>query len=336
MTIAMAAPDRGMARISPELQVSETGAGANVTVAAIDGAACAAGLGDGRVLRIGEAGGETVARHGGAVTGLALGPDGAILSTGQDGTLMRDGAPVFRARDEAWITGLACTRDTVAVAYGRSVAALGPDGEMRARFDAHPSTVAGIAVSPDGTRVAAARYNGVSVWSLTDLADPLDLPWRGSLTGVSWSPDGRFVAAATQDREMHVWDLVTGRDFRLGGYARKVRQIGWTEDGDFLFSTGADVVVAWPLAADPGTMPPVEIGFAHAATASAVATRGRRDMVAAGFTNGSVVIGECARGTAKIGRAADGDAITALAWEPTTDVAFYGTSRGRIGLIRPA
>lgn len=327
--------DQGVMQISPDLRVAEEDVGANVTCVSASDGCCAAGLGDGRVLKVFGSQIQELGRHDGAVTGVVLASDGIVLSAGQDGVLRRDGTAVFSTPGGHWITDLAVSHDgQIALATGRSAIVLTSDGALRARFDDHPSTVSGVALSPDGTRLAASRYNGITIHALGDLSEPLELTWRGSMVSVSWSQDGRYVVGATQDRELHIWDLVTNRDFRLGGYNRKVRQIGWSDDGNFLISTGADVVVAWPLAGDPGAMPPVEIGFAYAATVSAVPQAVKSDRMAAGFTNGTVIIGETAKGTAKIGRKADGDTVTAIDWDMTSGAAVFGTASGKLGVVR--
>ena len=56
------------------------------------------------------------------------------------------------------------------------------------------------------------------------------LAWKGAHIGVAWSPCGRYVVSALQEKELHGWDLVTMQDFRMGGYPRKTQAMAWTAD----------------------------------------------------------------------------------------------------------
>lgn len=329
--------DKGTTVTAPGMRCTEVTVGANVTCVAEAGGVWAAGLGDGRVLRLDAAGPDEVGRHEGAVTGLAVTAAGDIVSAGQDGMVARrgpSGDAVLRAADGIWITAfaLAPKGDRIAAAAGKVVTVHEGTGIV-ARFDDHPSTVTGLAFAPDGSQIAASRYQGVSLWSLADLAAPDTLSWAGSMTTVSWSPDGRYVAAATQERELHVWDLVTERSFRLGGYANKVRALGWTEDGSHLYTTGADVVVAWPMAGDPGTMLPREIGYGFESRITAIAPAARNDRMLAGYSNGQIIIGETEKATARIARAPDGSEITGLVADPAQRRAVFGTRGGTVGFV---
>lgn len=332
-------PDKGILRVAPGTECHEMSVGANVTQLAFAGGAVLAGLGDGRVVSVAQGAVTTLARHTGAVTGLVADAGGGVVSAGQDGRVLRHAAGEtcdLAPPKSDWITALRVSPDgsRIAIASGKRVEVLA-GGETVARLDDFPSTVSDIAFFATGDRLAISHYNGLSLWQPERLARPEKLTWAGSMTQASVAPDGRYVAGATQDREIHVWDLVTDRDFRLGGYQRKVKAIGWTTDAAYLYTTGADVLVAWSLASDPGTVPPKEIGYAFAQTVSAIVPAAASTCLPAGFTDGSIMIGEAQKGTAKIVRAPKGAAITAFA--PAAQGGFcFGSAAGDVGLFRAA
>lgn len=330
--------DRGIKTVAPGIVAKETRLDANVTCLARQGDATIAGLGDGQVVAVTAGQVTPLARHTGAVMAVVATRDGAVYSAGQDGLVMsaalgRAATPIYRS-DKDWITALTLSPDhkRLAIAVGARLIVMEAD-QIVARFDDHPSTLTGVRFLNKGKRLAVSRYNGVSLWSVEELRAPQELTWAGSLTGVSVSPNDQYIAAATQDRELHVWDLVSGRDFRLGGYQRKVKAFGWTSDSAYLYTSGADVLVAWGLAGDPGAIPPVEIGYAFSQTVSAVAEVGSPQRMIAGYTDGSLMVGEARKGTAKIARPGDGGAVTAILADDSLHGFVFGTAGGIVGRV---
>lgn len=326
-------PDKGVLRVAPDMHCEEVSVGANVTALAQGTGMVFAGLGDGRVVAVQNGEVETVARHEGAVTALGVDASQQPISAGQDGKVQLSGGDPI-AESDHWITSFCQSPDKkrLAIAAGSRVDVM-EDGHPIARLDDLPSTVSGIQFFADGRRIAISHYGGVSLWDIERFSEPERLVWAGSMISVGISPDDRFVASATQDREVHVWDLVTDRDFRLGGYQRKVKSFGWTTDVPYLYTTGADALVAWGLAGDPGAFPPKEIGYAFSQTVSAVAERANSTLLPAGFTDGSIVLGEAEKGNAKIVRAPDGAPVSQLI---DTGGAFcFGTEGGKVGLFAP-
>jgi WD40 repeat protein len=70
-----------------------------------------------------------------------------------------------------------------------------------------------LAISPDGTQVAAAlgEENAVAVWDITTNETLLRLTGhRGQLRQIAFSPDGQYLAVGTGVGEITIWDLSTG------------------------------------------------------------------------------------------------------------------------------
>lgn len=72
----------------------------------------------------------------------------------------------------------------------------------------HPSTVGGLAFDAKGQRLAVAHYGGVTVWAKEKRGwKSAALKWAGSHTGVTFSPDGRFLLSSMQENALHGWRL---------------------------------------------------------------------------------------------------------------------------------
>jgi WD40 repeat protein len=267
--------------------------------------------------------------------------DQTVLLGCDDGTLRRLAADgrrevLFEAKS-GWIENVATTRQTGLRAFSvaRKVNLLDASGEAVAYFADLPSTPTGLAFSPDGKRLAVARYNGVSIWDLGSGSLINDLFWRGSHTAVAWSPDGRYIVTATQDRDLHCWRLPDGKDFKMSGYPSKIRSIGWTSDSKYVCASGADTVTSWHCdEGGPGGKPALELGFVFNGTVTQVAPHPQEDLVAAGYDDGTVLIGDIVKGDALIAKPPGGGAVSCIDWAPDGRSLAVGTQGGTYAAIR--
>jgi len=111
--------------------------------------------------------------HDGAVTAIAIAPDGRVATGGDDATvrLWLDGESTARWTVDDWVTDLAFTPDgaILAVAMQNGVVQLWDvaTGEMLAAFDAHDDPVMAVRFDPQGVLLATAGAEGiVRVWGL--------------------------------------------------------------------------------------------------------------------------------------------------------------------------
>jgi RNA polymerase sigma factor (sigma-70 family) len=200
-----------------------------------DGRLVAAGGLDGSVHLWDAASGKEVRRLavGGEVCSLAFTPDGKMLVTaggarGKNGNLM------------VW-----------ELATGKAVTSI----------DSHNDLFVCVAVSPDGTRLAAGNRDGtVDVFDLASARQMLALRGHtGTVFGVAFSPDGKLLATAGGQEfanqgkggEIRLWDIATGRLMHqlLQGGSDTVTSIALSPDGRMLASGGFDRAVhIWDIA----------------------------------------------------------------------------------------
>jgi WD40 repeat protein len=209
-------------------------------------------------------------------------------------------------------------------------------GVVVAEHDGHASTVAGLAFSGDGTRIAASHYGGVTVWP-ADRGDAIGerLEWHGSHLAVAWSPDSAFIATAMQEKELHAWRMPHGKSLRMSGYPAKIRSLSWTPDGRYLAVGGADSVTAWDFGdGGPSGKAPLEFGYVFNQVVTEVAASPADGMIAGAYDDGAVMIGDPASGEAMIARAGDGAAVTRLVWSDDGGTLLAGSAKGGLAVMQ--
>jgi WD40 repeat protein len=331
---------------APPTRALELGAFVTGLAFSADGATLAASTGSGRVHFLAAdpedaAPPRAVEAHRGAALALAPDPkDEGVVTGGDDGRVVRarrDGAAEeLLAVKGRWIEALASHRagGALAAVAGREIHLLG--GPAPRVLAPHPSTVADLCFSPDGSRLAAAHYDGVSIWLTGKPQEPArKLSWKGSHVAVRYSPSARFLATATQENAIHVWRLANAADMQMQGYPTKPRSLAWTHDGMFLTSSGAEVLVLWGFAGKgPEGQPPTEIAcHSTGAAVAQVAAHPAAPFVAAGFSHGSVEIGDIAKKRTLALAPPVGSPASALAWSPDGWRLAVGTESGLLRLF---
>ena len=321
--------------------VTPLAAGAYVTSAAfLDGTPVLA-LGNGTLLLAQTGGTKTLDAHPGAailngacnhsvlVTG---GDDGRVVLTDAAGQMSLAGHEKGR-----WIDAIALRADgAIAWAAGKTVRARDAKGEIKTWEAAFG--VRGLAFFAKGYRLAAAHYNGVSLWFPNAAAMPEKLEWKGSHLDVTVSPDGRMVVSSMQENNLHGWRLEDRNNMRMSGYPAKTRSTSWSGDGDWLATSGADACIVWPFQGKDGPMgkKPRECGLRESRI-SRVAFHPRTLVVAMGYEDGWVLLCRLTDAAELLVRARrEGDstaAISALAWSADGSRLVFGTVDGEAGVL---
>ncbi len=295
-------------------------------------------LGEESLLFAAERAERRVKAHAGAI--LCSTSDGArIVTGGDDGTLAETNAAgetrVLATDDKKrWIDQVALAPDgSVAWSAGKTAHVLTKKGEARS-LDA-PSTVAGLAFAPKGFRLALAHYNGVTLWFPNAPGTaPQKFDWKGSHLAVVISPDGRFVMTAMQEPMLHGWRLSDGQHMRMSGYSARVRSLGFSADGDFLATSGAEALILWPFDGKDGPMGRQPKVLARSeARVSAVACHPREPAVAVGHADGAVLLVRIDDGALVPVRPTGGQPVSALAWDATGQQLAFGTEAGAAGVL---
>lgn len=286
--------------------------------------------GDGETQVIAATGGGILCSTSDGKRVILGGDDGKLVSLdtkGEVGVLATDAK-------RRWIDNVALHADgSVAWSAGKTAFVQQPKGEIRSHDVA--STVGGLAFAPKGFRLAIAHYNGVTLWFPNMAAATPDfLEWKGSHLGVTLSPDGRFIVTSMHEAALHGWRLADAKHMRMSGYPSRVRSMSWSAGGKGLATSGADCVIVWPFVAKDGPMGKEPAMLAPLkAKVTVVACHPKNEILAAGYSDGTVLLVRMNDGAEILARAKDDVPMSALAWDAKGGMLAFATEQGAAGLL---
>ena len=316
-----------------------------------DGSVAGFATGEGTVAltKVADPAWSEIVAHEGAVLSLCADVAGSgFLTGGDDNTLRRvaaDGAVSVIDKGRRWVEHVASfagKQGLIASAAGKQVVLRGADDATIKTLE-HDSTVSGLAFDAKGKRIAVSHYGGASLWFTGAKSETARrLAWKGSHIGVALHPDGEALVTAMQENELHGWRLSDGHNMRMSGYPQKTQSFAFSRNGRWLATGGAEAVVLWPFfGGGPMGKAPTELAGVPDAVAVRVAFHPQHDIVAAGFSDGTVLMSDV--GTRRVlpvcgpgkqqGRGPAGGAISALAFNPDGTRLAFGTQDGTVALI---
>ncbi len=279
----------------------------------------------------------TVAVHSGGI--LSTASDGKrLVMGGDDGkvvSLDAKGEVTLLATDpkRRWIDAVALHADG-AFAWSAGKTATVKSGKAEEKSLEVPSTVGGLAFAPKGLRLAIAHYNGVTLWFPNMAGSAEFLPWAGSHHGVSFSPDNKFLVTAMHEPALHGWRLADNRHMRMTGYPGRVRSMSWSAGGKGLATSGADTVIVWPFGSKDGPMGKEPAMLAPLqARVSVVACHPKNDILAAGYSDGTVLMVRLEDGAEILVRRNGTPTVAAIGWNAKGTLLAFADENGDGGLL---
>jgi WD40 repeat protein len=119
-------------------------------------------------------------------------------------------------------------------------------GQKLHELNSEPGFVGEARFSPDGRRIATTGVTdlNVTIWD-ADTGNKIDPPLKSghtrALTRFAFSPDGKRLATASDDRDIKIWDVDSRQELlTLRGQKEKPMGVEFSSDGQWLASVGWD------------------------------------------------------------------------------------------------
>jgi WD40 repeat protein len=280
------------------------------------------------------------------VLALEWSPDGTLLAVGgQDGVTRVcdvEGVGCGTVSGSGWVSAVAWHPHGrwLAAACGTTVLLIDAHTGRSTMCRPEPSTVTDLAWTPEGRRLGATSYGGVS-WFEPDGPSPAEPvrrhEFKGSPLALALSPSGRWACAGFQDASIHIWRLWSGDELSMSGYDAKIRHLAFRSDGLWLAVACLDEITVWTFAGKgpKGTAPAT--GRAHDAPVNVLAWEPGGDDLLTGGDDGLLVLWPSPRKAkrpleprARIQRPA---AVSTVAWVPGQRRAVVGWADGVVEVI---
>jgi WD40 repeat protein len=203
------------------------------------------------------------------VSALVFSPDQRGLLIGHDdgsvdqvdltsAVLTAQPLPLLGASED--VNALAISQDGKLLATGSQSGSVHlwelPGGQEQANFPAHAQSVTALAFDSLSRWLVTGSQDATAIaWQVHDSNDPelLLLPpvasatlngHQGPLTDLAFRPDSSWVATASTDGMLRLWDIATGdpssNSFELSGHQGSVNALSISPDGHWLTSAGED------------------------------------------------------------------------------------------------
>lgn len=188
--------------------------------------------------------------HTGPVANVAYGPDGKhIASASNDRTIKVwevDRQEMFPLQTHVRVENMVVSGDGKRLAYRHAIWDLDTGKAL-----ALPEAFNGLALSPDGKRVASGDGKTVKVWDSGTGRRLLLLNGHSKGTRcVAFSPNGKYIASGGMEGTIKIWNYDTGKELlTLAGHGGLVDNVTFSPDSQRLVSGAWDnLVKVWDLA----------------------------------------------------------------------------------------
>lgn len=264
---------------------------------------------------------------------LALTANGELLRLNRGGEiagkLLADQSPIsaFTHSHQTGMTA-AVVKDHLRLQSGET----GPIAEL----DLGGCAVDILSISGDGALLALAGDGWLSIRSATQPNEPIsERALSTQPLSLEWSPDGTWLACGLEQGGLCLLNAATGDTATFSDFPGPVGQVDWSNAANALLASGAYRIAGWTMAAAPlseGARGALATGKAGFVLVAAVAAHPLRNIAAAGYANGRVVVAPISSPAELIIREGGGP-VTALKWSADGRHLAIGDALGSAAIV---
>jgi WD40 repeat protein len=224
----------------------------------------------------------------------------------------------------------------ILTASGGSIVFYDSNGEVAWLQDRVGGPASAMAVSPDGRHFAIAADGCLLVRSFGLRPEPSASFELGSVSALSWSPDGNWLALSVAKTGIVLVRLADARIVRIPTYPAIVAALTWSADSRVLVTSGAYRIIAWDVSSlDDESEQPTNLttGRPRFVLVETVDIHPERRLIAAGYADGMVAVARIGQSDELVVRAPGGGAVHALRWSGDGQHLAFGTSDGEAAIV---
>ncbi|MDQ6435858.1 WD40 repeat domain-containing protein [Mesorhizobium sp. LHD-90] len=195
--------------------------------------------------------------------------------------------------------------------------------------------LSGLALSPDGRRLALGFGDSLSLRPTQGSGTSREIPLPARPITIGWSGDGAWLACGLETGGLALVGMADGRIDIVPGFPAPVRTLCWSEPAGALFASGAFRIAGWSTAAlplDRKAGGALETGHAGLVAIEVVAAHPAKPLVAAGSANGRIVVARTGSRDELVVRPLGG-AVTGLGWSADGRHLAIGCADGMAAIV---